>query len=383
MTCEKALELISGHIDGENTPAQEQALQTHLQQCPACRQLLDAWSAIDKNTAGLAQAAPEGLKKGVMYRIGQEAGTIPVKKRRWIGPGTGFGLVAAVLVLLVGLDVIPLRSRMKADEAAPAQAAMELPAPQETEAAMEAAGARAPMYDRSEAEAEFAPEDTGDDFEVLEGILAEEGESIFAAEPDVPVTEDDFYYGGGLSVSAGGSESPEASVRKPQTPEELRPDCQALSTELAAPVLLYTEFGPELIDLLSAQAPELGQRLEEADTAPWQEGYTVYTTDCQTVLAVQEWLLMNLPHSMDMTQEATAAESQLMIRFQELDPESRCLTTIITLDPDAPAVQWPDSWIAGWAQRLRLEENWALFFPTQDYTPSSDDPARLILCNGP
>ena len=51
MNCEEAMELLSGSIDGENTPEEERRLQAHLAECPACRALLEAYRAVDAATA--------------------------------------------------------------------------------------------------------------------------------------------------------------------------------------------------------------------------------------------------------------------------------------------------------------------------------------------
>ena len=63
-------------------------------------------ASIEQEVAGLEQPAPPGLKQGVLYRIGQETGSVKKSKRRFWGVGTGMGLAAAVLVLMVGVGVI-------------------------------------------------------------------------------------------------------------------------------------------------------------------------------------------------------------------------------------------------------------------------------------
>ena len=43
MTCEDALILLSGHLDGVNTQEEETELFAHLQSCAGCRDLLAAF----------------------------------------------------------------------------------------------------------------------------------------------------------------------------------------------------------------------------------------------------------------------------------------------------------------------------------------------------
>ena len=123
MICEEAMALMSAKLDGELSPEQAEALGAHLEGCPDCGGLMRAMEGLDQKLAGLREPAPEGLKKGVLYRIDQATGKAKQPAlRRWFGPGTAIGAVAAVLVLLVGLGVIPLRNRLTtgspADEAA-------------------------------------------------------------------------------------------------------------------------------------------------------------------------------------------------------------------------------------------------------------------------
>ncbi len=94
MDCSEALTLLSGRLDGENTAEEERALQEHLDACPDCRAILEAYQAIDRGVSALAGEPPEALARGVM-----EAVRRPVKKRRfYYGGGT---LAAAALIALI------------------------------------------------------------------------------------------------------------------------------------------------------------------------------------------------------------------------------------------------------------------------------------------
>ncbi len=94
MDCSEAQTLLSGRLDGENTAEEERTLQEHLDACPDCRAILEAYQAIDRGVSALAAEPPEALARGVM-----EAVRRPAKKRRfYYGGGT---LAAAALVALI------------------------------------------------------------------------------------------------------------------------------------------------------------------------------------------------------------------------------------------------------------------------------------------
>ncbi len=138
MDCSEALTLLSGRLDGENTEEEERALQNHLDVCPDCRAILEAYQAIDKGVLALADEPPEALARGVM-----EAVRRPVKKRRfYFGGGT---LAAAALIALILFGPF---SRRDATNSAPPPS--ESPASYREDSA--------PMRSRS-VEAQFVPAD--------------------------------------------------------------------------------------------------------------------------------------------------------------------------------------------------------------------------------
>lgn len=95
MNCEQMLELISGHIDGWNTPEEENKLQEHLSQCAHCREALSQYEQMDRILQETAEPAPEGLCADIMTQIRKE--TKRTARRRWSSLA-----VAAVLVIVVG-----------------------------------------------------------------------------------------------------------------------------------------------------------------------------------------------------------------------------------------------------------------------------------------
>ena len=71
MTCDEALELISGHIDQENTPEEEALLQAHLQTCAQCREVLQAFIDMEGGISCLEEP-PADLRERVMEAIHAE-----------------------------------------------------------------------------------------------------------------------------------------------------------------------------------------------------------------------------------------------------------------------------------------------------------------------
>lgn len=99
MKCEDVLLLISGHLDGENTAEEEQALQAHLCVCEECRCVMQALEEMDAGLIQTREAAPDGLCADVMAQIKRE--TVKKKSRPWLGIA-----VAAALTLVVGVGAM-------------------------------------------------------------------------------------------------------------------------------------------------------------------------------------------------------------------------------------------------------------------------------------
>lgn len=108
MCSEEMKILISGHLDGCNTPKQEAALTEHLAQCPVCRRLLNDYKTIDAGIAGLEKAPPASFTSAVMRAIEQDAPRAQTPKKRPFRYGTMIAAVAAVLVLAVSAGHIAL-----------------------------------------------------------------------------------------------------------------------------------------------------------------------------------------------------------------------------------------------------------------------------------
>ncbi len=88
--------LLSGHLDGCNTPEQEATLQAHLVQCPQCRQTLEEYRKMDAALAGMAKEPPASLSGSVLQAISQE---IPQPKKPRKLPFRYASAIAAVVAI--------------------------------------------------------------------------------------------------------------------------------------------------------------------------------------------------------------------------------------------------------------------------------------------
>lgn len=104
MTCEEALVLLSGHLDGANTPEEEARLEDHLARCPDCRRILDAYTAMDQGILELSEEPPAQLHDRIMAAVAAEA---KPRRRRRIRPAVMGLAAAAVLCLALGLGYLP------------------------------------------------------------------------------------------------------------------------------------------------------------------------------------------------------------------------------------------------------------------------------------
>lgn len=98
MTCEQCLDLISARLDGELTAQEEAQLNTHLQECPACRAIAEDLNGLHTALGAMGEVmAPTELSQAVMAQIAKEKNQ---KRRRFIRQLSG---LAACLVLCVGI----------------------------------------------------------------------------------------------------------------------------------------------------------------------------------------------------------------------------------------------------------------------------------------
>lgn len=121
MECKQIyLELISGHLDGSNTPAEENRLRQHLQGCRKCRDLLEDLQCTDAALLGETAEVPEELTGRIMEAVRKEAKPRSSKKRFYFTALAG-ALATAALLALVIFGGTPLQMpdfRMKTEDMA-------------------------------------------------------------------------------------------------------------------------------------------------------------------------------------------------------------------------------------------------------------------------
>ena len=115
MTCEDALILLSGHLDGVNTQEEETELFAHLQSCAGCRDLLAAFEAADAGIQALEAEPPAGLSERILAAVRQE----PRRSRSASGPWLAPVATAAVLALVcwAGIRTLPMLGSQTANTA--------------------------------------------------------------------------------------------------------------------------------------------------------------------------------------------------------------------------------------------------------------------------
>lgn len=104
MNCNDYLPLLSGHLDGENSPEEEQRLQAHLAQCANCRARLQAFERGDRLLRADTAVPPAGLTASILAAAAKTPQR-PVKKPRrayWGGLATGLAAAALVVFTLLG-----------------------------------------------------------------------------------------------------------------------------------------------------------------------------------------------------------------------------------------------------------------------------------------
>ena len=111
MTCETALLLISGHLDRENTAQEEDALSAHLEQCPQCRQVLEAFRQAETGLNHITAEVPVDFCDRVMDQIRRKAS--PNRKRaKWAAMGS----LAAAIAVVMGICWYTLPGGLQAQQ---------------------------------------------------------------------------------------------------------------------------------------------------------------------------------------------------------------------------------------------------------------------------
>lgn len=354
MECCEALTLLSGHIDKQNTPQEEAALRAHLATCENCRALLRAYEDIDRNVAALEVPAPDTLAPAVMEQIAKQE----KKKHRapWLGVLASAGIVAAVLVMLVGTKTLslPKLSDVKIDEGAlmkpekarpthpPAQ-----PIPRMTEA---------PMPEASEEN-------------VTEAAYTEAPVPTVAAETE-PEKKGFHTRNGGIPLPC---------VCAPVTPEA-DGTCKALAEQNTAPVLLFSGIDNDFFATLEQPAPKLFSNLTANSEILTDEktGGEIVTCDYTTAAAFCEYLMLLLNDEMEATVEADLVDD-LRLQYEQYGFDVSHLQKLCPDGIDAAAVTLPGNWPEDFLQQWVTGQNWKLIYPEEGFAPGEDDLAYLFL----
>lgn len=104
MTCEDAMVLISGHLDGANTQEEESELFAHLQRCSGCRDLLAAFESADAGIMALEAEPPASLSARILDAVRQEPRRRRIT-RPWMLPIATAAALA--IVLWAGIRTLP------------------------------------------------------------------------------------------------------------------------------------------------------------------------------------------------------------------------------------------------------------------------------------
>ena len=184
-SCEHYQELISRLVDDELSAEEQAVLVSHLEHCPDCAALVQAFQSISAVIAEDLAEPPEALSENVMAELRREAiKTENRKKRRWKGP---LATAACLAVVIAAAWLIP--NMFRANSAAPSEApalASDQAVPQargyglengDDPASAEVAVTEAPP---ETAEAEEAPAEAAEAYSIGEGAAEEPEESSSA-----------------------------------------------------------------------------------------------------------------------------------------------------------------------------------------------------------
>ena len=133
-------EAISRLLDEELSAEEEAALRAHLAECPDCRALFDAFSAVSGALRGELVEPPESLRENVMATLRRER---ILRRNRRIR--RGLASVAAVAVLALGLRLAAPHTDAREDRSAAVLSAAPV--------------GGAPLYEGSAEAEEDAPEE--------------------------------------------------------------------------------------------------------------------------------------------------------------------------------------------------------------------------------
>lgn len=179
-SCEYYQELISRLVDEELSAGEQAVLVSHLEHCPDCAALVQAFQSISAVIAEDLAEPPEALSENVMAVLRREEITAKNRKKiRWKGP-----LATAACLALVIAAAWFLPNMFQANSAAPAEipaAASDQAAPRATEYALPVEGNDSSSAEagagHEEADLETAPAEAAEAYGIDEEAAAEPEEA--------------------------------------------------------------------------------------------------------------------------------------------------------------------------------------------------------------
>lgn len=96
--CKMYIDMISSLVDGELPAEQESRLRAHMEHCPDCRRVYDAFMGISGALSDELISPPEALASGIMFKINMQQGKGTAKHRFAFGR---FTAVAACFALII------------------------------------------------------------------------------------------------------------------------------------------------------------------------------------------------------------------------------------------------------------------------------------------
>lgn len=96
--CSKYINMISAMTDGELSAGEELQLHAHMESCPDCRRVYDAFSAISDAMDDNFVEPPEALAKGIMFKINMQQAKNSKKHRFAFGRFTAIAACFAIIV---------------------------------------------------------------------------------------------------------------------------------------------------------------------------------------------------------------------------------------------------------------------------------------------
>lgn len=117
--CEMYQELISCLLDGELNEEESTALAEHLEHCPECETMFEAFTGLSKSISENMEEVPEGLHENIMAAVRREDIKNKNSKKKLSKPVKAILTTAACAALIVGVGVAAAPKFFSSGKAAP------------------------------------------------------------------------------------------------------------------------------------------------------------------------------------------------------------------------------------------------------------------------